>query len=452
MTMRKLLLFFVAISISVISFGQSPACNGAVDLNSTNAFMGAAQTPDPVVDYGCIDTTGQYVWYGYFTVCSPGQVTIQTSTGNSGNDVDLVVWGPFMTTGILCSQLTSPMVTACDTMGGNGESVTFSAPMQGFTYMVAAVAQQNTATPFYFTTGSTAVFNTPCSTWTNCFPNAGYEQLCYVTVDSATQEYKMIWNELPGNPATHFGILKADYMGVFQEIDTVHITSLSEYIDVSADPNVHTEQYAIMTYDTCGTFWQATGTYIQPVFCQSSLSTQGTVNVAWSGYFDSNGNGPAYYVVYRGATPASMVSIDTVASFVNYYTDINPLVGTSYYKIGVALYSACVPMRLQQSAQSQYWVQSFSNAAPITVVGIGENSLQEVSLFPNPSDGNITVKNLNAVSVMSVYDLAGRVVVLQQLQANSSQQISLQNLEPGIYSLTIENETGFFREEVVIRH
>ncbi len=449
--MNKLILFFSAIFFSVVASAQSPACNGAVDLNSTNAFQGAAQSPDPVVDYGCINTNGQYVWYGYFTVCSPGNVTISTSTGNSSIDVDLVVWGPFVTTGILCSQLTAGTVAACDTMGGNGESVTFSAPIQGLTYMVAVVADSNLWVPLYNTAGSTAIFNTPCSTWTNCFPNAGYESLCYVTVDSATQEYKMIWNELAGNPASHFGILKADYLGIFQEIDTVHVTSMSEYIDVSADPNVHTEQYAIMTYDTCGTFWQASGTYIQPVFCQSSLSTQGTVNVAWSGYFDGNMNGPAYYVVYRGATPATMVSIDTVANFVNYYTDVNPLIGTSYYKIGVALYAACVPMRLQQSAQTNYFVQSFSNAAPITVVGIGENSLQEVSLFPNPSDGNITVKNLNSVSTMRVYDLTGRVVVQQQLHANGTQQVSLENLESGMYSFTIESETGFFREEVVIR-
>ncbi len=449
--MKTLLLFFTAISFSVILKAQSTACNGAVDLNMTNAFMGVAQPEDPAVDYGCINAAGRHVWYGYFTVCSPGSVTINSNSGNSSDDVDIVVWGPFMTTGILCSQLTSTSVVACDTAGLAG-NVTFSVPIQGFTYMVAVVADTSLYVPTYNTAGSTAVITGNCSTWTNCFPNAGYEQLCMVTVDSATQEYKLVWNELAGNPVSHFGIMKADYMGVFQEIDTVHLTSLSEYIDVSADPNVHTEQYSIITYDTCGTFWNASGPFIQPVFCQSAQSTQGTVNVTWSPYFDGFMNGPAYYVIYRGSTPANMVSIDTVGSWVNNYNDLNPLSGISYYKIGVALYAPCVPMRLNENLASQYQVWSYSNAAPVTVVGMEENSLQEVSLFPNPSDGNLTIKNVMTTSVLRVYDVTGRIVSEQQMLPGASQNVSLVSLETGMYSVTIENETGFFRDQIVIRH
>ncbi len=448
-TMKQFLLFATIFFFITSLNAQSSACNGAVDLNTTNAFMGAGQTADPVVDYGCIDTTGQYVWYGYFTVCTPGNVAIFSTTGSSANDVDLVVWGPFFSTGILCTQLTSSMVTACDTMTPNNASISFSAPIQGLTYMVGAITQQNSTPPSYSTSGSTAVFNTPCPPVTNCFPNAGYEQLCMVTVDSATQEYKLVWNELAGNPVSYFGIMKADYMGVFQQIDTVNITSLSEYIDTSANPNVHTEQYTIMTYDTCGTFWYQSGPYIQPVFCQSAQSTQGTVNVTWSSYFDSFGNGPAYYVIYRGANPANMTSIDTVGSWVLNYNDLNPLSGISYYKIGVALYAPCVPMRLQQTTQSQYQVWSFSNAAPITVVGIEENSLQQVSLFPNPSDGQFTIKNVLNESTMRVFDVSGRTVAELQLQPGTS-HVSLADLETGMYSVMIENETGFYREEIVI--
>lgn len=449
--MQKLLLLFAAISFSSIGFAQSPACNGAVDLNVTNSFMGAAQPDDPIIDYGCINAAGRHVWYGYFTVCSSGTLTIGTSTGNSANDVDIVVWGPFLSSGILCSQLTSSAVAGCSATPGPGETVSLNLPIAGMVYMVAVVADTNLSIPTYGTTG-TAVVTGTCPPLTNCFPNAGFEQLCMVTVDSATQEYKLVWNELAGNPVSHFGIMKADYMGVFQEIDTVHLTSLSEYIDTSANPNVHTEQYSIITYDTCGTFWNASGPYIQPVFCQSAQSTQGTVNVTWSSYFDGNMNGPAYYVIYRGASPANMVSIDTVASFVNNYNDLNPLSGISYYKIGIALYAPCVPMRLNGNLATQYQVWSYSNAAPITVVGMEENSLQEVSLFPNPSDGNLTISNVSANSVLRVYDVTGRIVVQQQMVPGTSQSVSLAGLDAGMYSVTVENETGFFRDEIIIRH
>lgn len=449
--MKKFLLLVALLSLAQFINAQS-ACNGAVDLNVTNAFLGAAQPDDPVIDYGCINAAGRHVWYGYFTVCTQGQVVLTTTVPSSANDVDIVVWGPFVTTGVLCTQLTSGTVAACTATANNMEQAAISVVMPGFVYMVAVVADTNVQIPTYSTAGSTAIITGSCPPLTNCFPNAGYEMLCNVTVDSATQEYKLTWSELPGNPVSYFGILKADYLGNPQQIDTVHVTSLSEYIDTSADPDVHTEQYSIITYDTCGTFWQTSG-YIQPVFCQSSLSTQGTVNVAWSAYFDTHMNGPAYYVIYRGATPASMVSIDTVASFVNNYTDMNPLIGTSYYKIGTALYSACVPMRLQQNASaSVYPVQSYSNAAPITVVGMTENTLQEVSLYPNPSDGNFTVRNITGNAVLNVYDVSGRIVSQQQLQQNTSQQITLSGIEAGVYLVTIENETGFYREEIVVQH
>lgn len=447
----KHLLLLCALCISFFSNAQTFACNGAVDLNVTNAFMGASQPEDTVINYGCVTATGQHIWYGYFTVCGTGLLSIQVSQSTSGSDVDIVAWGPFPTTNILCNQLDSAAVASCSATPSSPEVINMGTVNAGEVYMVAVVADSATPIPVFFASG-TANIAGPCPPVSNCMPVAGYEHLCVVTVDSATQEYHLVWNELAGNPVAYFGIMKEDFLGIPQQIDTVHITSPSEYIDASADPNVHTERYSIIMYDTCGTSYQ-TNQFIQPVFCQSSLSTQGTVNVSWSPYIDGAMNGPAYYVIYRGATVASMVSIDTVASFVNNYTDVNPLIGTSYYQIGTALYSPCVPMRIDQNAPlSVYPVASFSNASPITVVGIGENSLQEVSLFPNPSDGIITLRNLAATSTLTVFDVAGRIVVQQQVLANASQQISLENLEQGIYSVTIENETGFFHEEIVISH
>lgn len=446
--MKKLLVAFALLFAVSESKAQWIGCAGADDLNSTNAFTQLPSPEDTTIDYGCVTATTQWVWYGYFTVCQGGNLNIFSTCGSSSSDVDLVVWGPFASPIGICSQLTSGNIAACSATSPYNESVTMSNVNTGEVYMVAAVCDTSLYTPSYAHSGS-AVITGACLPSSNCMPIAGYEALCMVTVDSATQEYQMVWNELAGNPVSYFAIMKADYMGNPQQIDTVQITSLSEYIDTSADPNVHTEQYSLVTWDTCGTFWSSSA-YIQPVFCQSSLSTQGTVNVAWSPYVDMSGNGPAYYVIYRGATPANMTPIDTVASFVNNYTDINPLTGTSYYKIGTALYSACVPMRLQQNAQSTA-AMSFSNAAPITVVGINENSLNYVSIFPNPSNGIITVKDLNQTSLLRVYDVAGRVVKEETLNQATSQQVNLGSLEAGVYSVTLENETGYCRKEIFVQ-
>lgn len=424
-----------------------PGCAGAVDLNITN-FSGQGSLEDTTINYGCVTPAGQYIWYGYFTVCQGGTLDVGGWVSTSGDDEDIVVWGPFPNSSNLCTQLTAANIAGCGATPGN-DIVNLGTVTTGQVYMVSVACDTSTFVPTFIHNGS-AVITGNCTPPPPCYPGAGIESLCLVTVDSATQEYQLIWNEIAGNSTAHYGIMKADYLGNPQQIDTVNITSLSEYIDASADPNVHTEQYSIITYDTCGTWWQ-TGAYIQPVFCQSSLSTQGTVNVAWSSYIDISGNGPVYYVIYRGATPNNMVSIDTVGTWVNNYTDVNPLIGTSYYKIGTALYSACVPMRLQQSSASVYPVQSFSNAAPITVAGIVENSLTNVSLYPNPSEGTITVNNVWEQSTLRVYDVAGRIVKEEIITGATSQQIDLTSLEQGMYSVMIENENGYYRQGIVIQ-
>ncbi len=427
-----------------------PGCAvGAVDLNQF-PLSGLGSVEDTTIDYGCVTATGQYMWYGYFTVCQGGTLNVTGNTSTSAVDSDVTVWGPFTNTTNLCAQLTTPNIIGCGASTGS-DLVNLGNVTYGQVYMVAVACDTSTSLPYFSYTG-TADITGICVPPPPCSPINGYEMLCVVTVDSATQEYQLIWNEVLGNPVTHFGIMKNDYLNVPQQIDTVHITSLSQYIDVGSDPNVHHETYSIIVYDTCGTSWTNGGYSIRPVFCQSSLSTQGNVNVAWSDYLDASANGPVYYVIYRGSTPANMVSLDTVSNTTTMWTDVNPLSGTSYYKIGVALYSACVPMRLQQSSQTNYFVQSFSNAAPITVVDIGENNLSQVALFPNPSNGVITIRNLNEASTLRVFDLTGRLVVEQNLNSSSSQQIDLGFLENGMYSFTLENEAGFMREEVVVQH
>lgn len=422
-----------------------PGCAGAVDLN-TSPFAGQSSPEDTAIDYGCV-TLLNHIWYGYFTVCQGGTLNVSANTFNSAQDIDIVVWGPFSSTANLCTQLTTPNIAGCGATTGL-DIVNLGSVSIGDVYMVAAVGDTNLSIPQFQHTGN-AVITGNCVPPPPCYPVNGYEALCVVTVDSATQEYYMIWNEVSGNPVTHFGIMKADIFGNPQQIDTVQITSLSEYIDFSADPNVHTEQYSIVTYDTCGTYW-STGAYIQPVFCQSSLSTQNTVNVAWSSYYDGMGNGPVYYVIYRGATLANMVPLDTVATFVNNYTDINPLSGNSYYKIGVALYSPCVPMRVIDPFFA-IQVASFSNSSPITVVGIEENSLGNVSIFPNPANDVMNINGVWEQSTMNIYDVAGRLVMTQTLQNAAAQQVELSSLEQGMYVMTIENEHGYLRKEIAVQ-
>ncbi len=446
MNMKKLAVTG-ALLISLLTHvtAQSLGCSGAVNLNILPQFTGGYSPMNATISYGCVNTATQYYWYGYFKVCTGGSLDIQGYSMNSGDDISMVAWGPFTSTTNICSNLTTPNIAGCAATTSPWEQIALGAVTTGDYYMVCIASDSMNATNTINFVG-TAVVDISCWNPPGCFPSAGYESPCLVTVDSLTQEYKITWEQLPPNPVDYYGITRTDAFGNHIVIDTVHATSLSEYIDYSADPNVHLEEYGIITYDTCATFW-TDNQVVRPVFCQSSLSTQNTVNVSWTSYVSTNNNSAAYYVIYRGPSFSNMTVLDTVGTFINNYTDINPLVGTSYYKIGVGLSAPCIPSRMNAVA-----VQSYSNAAPITVVGINENSFAHVSLFPNPTDGAVRVSGVNQSCLLSVIDVTGRVVFEQSIGASPSQQIELGFLESGMYSVTLQNESSYFRTMISIQH
>ena len=78
-----------------------------------------------------------------------------------------------------------------------------------------------------------------------------------------------------------------------------------------------------------------------------------------------------------------------------------------------------------------------------------ENELIELSLYPNPSKGVITINSLNSqVENLQVLDMKGGVI-LEQSKASS---IDMSSLENGCYIFRIEIENQFVSRKVVVQH
>ncbi len=83
-------------------------------------------------------------------------------------------------------------------------------------------------------------------------------------------------------------------------------------------------------------------------------------------------------------------------------------------------------------------------------IGLGENSLEGVSVYPNPSEGVITVSNTNNTeNTIVVYDMVGSVVY--STSANASTTIDLSSNGTGVYMVKVSNENGSIVERVVIK-
>jgi hypothetical protein len=88
-----------------------------------------------------------------------------------------------------------------------------------------------------------------------------------------------------------------------------------------------------------------------------------------------------------------------------------------------------------------------------TVLSLEEPDLMDLKIFPNPSNGMITISNISdqAISTIGVYDLFGRLVHYDdEIISKSSVQVNLKNLSTGVYILKVNSHLGNYRTQKLI--
>jgi hypothetical protein len=81
---------------------------------------------------------------------------------------------------------------------------------------------------------------------------------------------------------------------------------------------------------------------------------------------------------------------------------------------------------------------------------ISDASAKSFELFPNPASEQITVQAYTAIQSIAILDLSGRVVVDQSME-KSNFQLSLSNLQPGIYLMQCITEYGRVTKPFVVQ-
>jgi hypothetical protein len=83
-------------------------------------------------------------------------------------------------------------------------------------------------------------------------------------------------------------------------------------------------------------------------------------------------------------------------------------------------------INITEAAFDHFWVSNFSTA------DISENTKEEFSLYPNPSNEKIIIENAEIDSYVHIRDLNGKIQKTIQVSANKM-EIDLQYLSAGIY-------------------
>jgi hypothetical protein len=99
-------------------------------------------------------------------------------------------------------------------------------------------------------------------------------------------------------------------------------------------------------------------------------------------------------------------------------------------------------------------LEAFSFRSPTSAVtGLSKSQETQIKLFPNPSQGTLTIKDDNfsgQTKVVSILDMAGRLVQEFAL-TQSIQQLDLSNIADGVYHINIKNNMAITNYPLVIK-
>ena len=77
-------------------------------------------------------------------------------------------------------------------------------------------------------------------------------------------------------------------------------------------------------------------------------------------------------------------------------------------------------------------------------------TLSEYNIYPNPSNGELNIKNPNATNFV-IYNQTGSIITSEKMN-NDSKTIQLNNVSSGIYLIQFFNENGLLsKDKIIIR-
>jgi hypothetical protein len=88
----------------------------------------------------------------------------------------------------------------------------------------------------------------------------------------------------------------------------------------------------------------------------------------------------------------------------------------------------------------------FENGA----LGIEDNAISHISLYPNPTEGQLNIASPNAaISSVTIFDLQGRKVVSEVFTENNNVQIDISDLNSAMYFVDIKTDAGTVTKRLI---
>ena len=201
---------------------------------------------------------------------------------------------------------------------------------------------------------------------------------------------------------------------------------------------------------------------------EAYLMHNGTISTCNAIFYDSGGaenpyqNGEDYTMTFLPSSENARLEID----FINFKTEANydkifvydgtsldaPLIGSYSGNHGPGTVTATNPEGALTFRFISDGLQDGTGwTAQISCIpglSINENTLQNVSVYPNPAKGNFSIACENDVNY-TLYNSLGQEIITGEI-LDGKTEINAQNLQKGVYFLRLSNETASSVQKIVV--
>jgi len=253
--------------------------------------------------------------------------------------------------------------------------------------------------------------------------------ICIVSVNQSTNNNIIVWEPLLSEVTSGYTIYKeSNEADEYVSIGSVSYGQDGLFEDPNSNASVQASRYRIALLDTCGIESFLTPHH-KTIHLTSNLGVNNTVNLIWSHY---EGFFFGSYNIYRGTDAGNLSLLATIASNLNSYTDLSPLIGASYYVIEIEGVS-CDPTRDV--------ILSRSNIISTNPNSLMYSEQQLLAVYPNPTSAFVRI-NISTETIgneLVITDITG-VALHKEKITHEQMSISLEAYAAGIYFIQLRSE------------
>ena len=315
---------------------------------------------------------------------------------------------------------------------GNGDNLDVSPAVTTSYYVEDAVVIGHSENFDSYTAGGYIVANDP-ENWA-VWPGGG----------SAVD---MPISDVQGNGGNSLRVFNMDGTDVVMEFGEAISTGLFNY---SMDMYLVGDGYINFQEDVViGTTWNMSVTFIggvidveidgASVLTGSFTSIDPAGNTVWNKFkFECDYSTGTWEVFADGVSQGTFVNPDPVAS-VNIY----PGTGVEYYLDNVEWAAVTDDACRSARTEAVVTVEDCSN--------INELSFKDLSIYPNPNNGQFTITNSQEMTELIITDLQGKVI-LNNVNINlNKMNVDLTDFERGIYMINIKTIDGMITKTITVQ-